>query len=34
MPTFESLPRELRQQILTLAFADAIATDQRFNRNI
>lgn len=34
MPTFESLPRELRQQILTLAFDDAIATDQRFNRNI
>ncbi|KAE9962546.1 hypothetical protein BLS_000205 [Venturia inaequalis] len=34
MPTFESLLRELRQQILTLAFDDAIATDQRFNRNI
>lgn len=33
MPTFESLPRELRQQIFTLAFEDAIKADLRFNHN-
>ncbi|TID27071.1 hypothetical protein E6O75_ATG01564 [Venturia nashicola] len=34
MPTFESLPRELRQHIFALAFDDAIKADLRFNRNI
>lgn len=34
MPTFESLPRELRQHILTLAFDDAIKADLRFHQNI
>lgn len=34
MPTFEDLPRELRQEIFKLAFDHAIQTDLDFNENI
>ncbi|TID27072.1 hypothetical protein E6O75_ATG01565 [Venturia nashicola] len=34
MPAFEDLPRELRQEILKLAFDHAIDTDIDFNKNI
>ncbi|RDI86912.1 hypothetical protein Vi05172_g3129 [Venturia inaequalis] len=34
MPTFEDLPRELRQEIFNRAFDHAIKTDLSFNNNI
>jgi hypothetical protein len=34
MPTFQSLPRELRQEIFKIAFDDAIAIDLQFNMYI
>ncbi|QDS69294.1 hypothetical protein FKW77_002661 [Venturia effusa] len=34
MPTFESLPRELRQHILKLVFEPAIVADHHFNCDI
>jgi hypothetical protein len=34
MPTIESLPRELRQHIFTLAFDYAISQDHSLNENI
>lgn len=34
MPTFESLPCELRQEILRMAFTDTVAYDLEFSINI
>lgn len=34
MPTFEDLPRELRQAILKIAFTETVAADLEFSLNI